>query len=389
MGWSSSSVKSSTEQPASPVSAARVTVRATPPGSPAKQFSRSAETGSSVAATIAAACARASSRLTEPSRRPSVAANPELVVASAWNPREASSFADPWSHGFGSSNGFPGRCRSRNCPAFSVWVVITCKLPNRDTRRRRERQVILVPDGRQLRDEHSAGLMVRLVDSLYGRVWQRSVSPRLSIFTFIAKERIAMTFLDSTRLRGRRVSRWLAGATALSLCALAGAYWAPQTASAAGPSGGSVAHSIPRGATVLPDGRYVRPAGIQYNLGDFSLGLAMAPNGRCAASSDEGWGNGRVVPAVPKVNRAGTEPDEGVTAVNLVTGATQFVTVNRKPAQNFMGIGLAYSHDGTRLYATSGGTDAVYQFNVAADCRLTYVAAVDLPSQAPPASTSR
>jgi len=132
----------------------------------------------------------------------------------------------------------------------------------------------------------------------------------------------------------------------------------------------------------------VRPAGIRYNLGDFSLGLAVAPNGRCAASSDEGWGNGRPVPAVPKVNRAGTEPDEGVTGLNLVTGATQFVTVNRKPAQNFMGIGLAYSHDGTRLYATSGGTDAVYQFNVDSQCRLSYAATVDLPAQAPPPSTS-
>ncbi|MGN6677096.1 MAG: YncE family protein, partial [Streptosporangiaceae bacterium] len=139
---------------------------------------------------------------------------------------------------------------------------------------------------------------------------------------------------------------------------------------------------------MLPSGRYVRPAGKQYNLGDFSLGLAIAPNGRCAASSDEGWGNGRPVPAVPGVNRAGAEPDEGVTALNLVTGTSQFVTVNNKPAQNFMGIGLAYSHDGNRLYATSGGTDAVYQFNVGSDCRLTYAATVALPSQAPPASTS-
>jgi DNA-binding beta-propeller fold protein YncE len=207
-------------------------------------------------------------------------------------------------------------------------------------------------------------------------------------FVLIAKERIAMAFSSTARLRRGRASRWLAGATALSLLALAGAYWAPQTARAAGPSGRVVAHPIPGGATVLPDGRYVRPAGIQYNLGDFSLGLAIAPDGRCAASSDEGWGNGRPVPAVPKVNRAGTEPDEGVTAVNLVTGTTQFVTVNRKPAQNFMGIGLAYSHDGTRLYATSGGTDAVYQFNVDSHCRLTYAATVHLPSQAPPASTS-
>jgi hypothetical protein len=91
---------------------------------------------------------------------------------------------------------------------------------------------------------------------------------------------------------------------------------------------------------------------------------------------------------VSGVNRAGTEPDEGVTALNLVTGATQFATVNAKPAQNFMGIGLAYNGDCTRLYATSGGTDAVYQFNVASDCWLSYVATVALPTQAPPASTS-
>ena len=106
-------------------------VRATPSGSSAKPFSRSAETGSSVAATIAAACPRASSRLTEPSRRPSVAANPELVVASAWKPSAASSFADPWSHGFGSSSGSPGRCSSRNRSAFSCWVVMARRYPGR------------------------------------------------------------------------------------------------------------------------------------------------------------------------------------------------------------------------------------------------------------------
>jgi hypothetical protein len=130
------------------------------------------------------------------------------------------------------------------------------------------------------------------------------------------------------------VSVWVAGTAALSLGALAAAYWVPQTASAAGAGGGTVAPPIPHGATVLPDGRYVRPAGLHYNLGDFSLGLAVSPDGRCAASSDEGRGNGRPVPAVPGVNAAGTEADEGVTALNLATGATQFVTVNSKPAQN-------------------------------------------------------
>src|SRR5215469_12317430 len=197
-----------------------------------------------------------------------------------------------------------------------------------------------------------------------------------------------MTFSATTRYHRGRVSLWVAAATAVSLGALAVAYWGPQTASAAGAIGGTGASAIPRGATVLPDGRYVRPAGVQYNLGDFSLGLAISPDGRCAASSDEGWGNGRPVPAVPGVNQAGTEPDEGVTALNLATGAAQFVTVNSKPAQNFMGIGLAYNHDGSRLYATSGGTDEVYQFNVSSDCQLSYAATVALPAQAPPASTS-
>ena len=102
-----------------------------------------------------------------------------------------------------------------------------------------------------------------------------------------------MAFLGTTRLRRGRVSRWLAGATALSLVALAGAYLAPRAASATSPGGGVVAPPIPRATAVLPDGRPVRPAGSQYNLGDFSLGLAIARNGRCAASSDEGWGNGR------------------------------------------------------------------------------------------------
>ncbi|MBO0729127.1 MAG: bifunctional YncE family protein/alkaline phosphatase family protein [Acidimicrobiaceae bacterium] len=193
-----------------------------------------------------------------------------------------------------------------------------------------------------------------------------------------------MSFFGGMRGIRRRISRWLVLSAVLAVGASTVAYWAPSAASAAHVGRGAEPPPIPRGATLLPDGRFVRPAGRQYNLGDFSLGLAIAPNSRCAATTDEGWGNGNPVPAVAGVNPAGSEPDEGVTALNLLTGASQFVTINKKPAQNFMGIGLAYNHDGTRLYATSGGTDAVYQFNVGADCRLTYAATVNLPAQAPP-----
>ncbi len=125
MGSSSRRVKSSTEQPASPAAAASLMVSATPAGSSANAFSRSAETGRLVAATIAAACPSASSRVTAPSRRPSVAANPPLVVASAAKPSEASSRAEPASHGFGSSSGSGPSCRARNTRARSacVWAA--------------------------------------------------------------------------------------------------------------------------------------------------------------------------------------------------------------------------------------------------------------------------
>ena len=54
---------------------------------------------------MAAACARASSRVTLPSSRPRVAANPELVVAMAEKPSAVSSAADPRSQAFGSRRG--------------------------------------------------------------------------------------------------------------------------------------------------------------------------------------------------------------------------------------------------------------------------------------------
>src|SRR5918992_3110701 len=124
MGSPGSPVKSSTEHPASPAAVASRTVSATPSGSSAKPFSRSAVTGSSVAWTTCAACSTASSRVTRPSARPRVAANPLLVVARAWKPREASSTADPRSHGLGSSSGRRPRCRARNPLAFSACSVI-------------------------------------------------------------------------------------------------------------------------------------------------------------------------------------------------------------------------------------------------------------------------
>src|SRR5688572_878400 len=111
--YTRSFVASSIEQPARPISAARRTVSAASRGSSAKQRSRSAETGSSVASTIARACSSASSRVTMPSRLPSVPACAPLDVASAWKPRPARTRAEPASQAFAMT-------KQRACSALNV-----------------------------------------------------------------------------------------------------------------------------------------------------------------------------------------------------------------------------------------------------------------------------
>src|SRR5947209_5960828 len=123
----SSPLQSSTEHPANPASTPMATVSATPSGASAKQFSKSAETGTSTAAATAAAWLTASSRVTDPSRRPRVAANPPLVVARASKPMASRRRADPTSHGFGINSGAEPRCRARNRSALSCATLIAAK----------------------------------------------------------------------------------------------------------------------------------------------------------------------------------------------------------------------------------------------------------------------
>jgi DNA-binding beta-propeller fold protein YncE len=182
--------------------------------------------------------------------------------------------------------------------------------------------------------------------------------------------------------RRRRVAIMLVGASV----AASTAAWLPSAVAADRPDVAD--HSLPPGAVRLPDGRFVRPAGQTYDLGDFSLGLAVSPSGQCAATTDEGWGTAQPVPAVAGVNDAGTNPDEGITSIDLTTGQSSFATPTAPTGLHRMGIGLGYSADGAHLYASGGGTDAVYQFDVGANCALTYVTTVALTPQSPPPQTS-
>ena len=43
-----------------------------------------------------------------------MAANPELVVAMAWKPSDANSFAEPASQALGITSGVPATCSDRN-----------------------------------------------------------------------------------------------------------------------------------------------------------------------------------------------------------------------------------------------------------------------------------
>src|SRR3954471_1908153 len=82
-------------------------------------------TGMPTASASNEVCAITSSSVTSPSARPSVNANPELVVASALKPSSSSIRAEPASHGFGMTNGSPS-WSALNRLALGELVVIGC-----------------------------------------------------------------------------------------------------------------------------------------------------------------------------------------------------------------------------------------------------------------------
>lgn len=54
----------------------------------------------------------------------------------------------------------------------------------------------------------------------------------------------------------------------------------------------NIDRSVPAGATLLPSGRLVTPAGHLFGLGDFPEGAAVSPDGVLAVASGVGQGDG-------------------------------------------------------------------------------------------------
>jgi len=156
--------------------------------------------------------------------------------------------------------------------------------------------------------------------------------------------------------------------------------------------------------------RQRQPGDASFDLGDFPLGLALSPDGRLAVASLNGLGMGAphgfnsfceqdqrkpgvACPGVPQrltENPATQTPDEGLDVVDLHAGTvaqTVAVPTTHDPnspqecgkAFNCFGMGLTFSPDGSHLYATGGGQDAIYDYAVHG-ASLSLAATVPVPS---------
>lgn len=155
---------------------------------------------------------------------------------------------------------------------------------------------------------------------------------------------------------------------------------------------------------ILPNGRLVRPEGDRFDLGDFPLALAVSPDGRLAVVSNAGrstgleGGDGSSCDETGeaaqcdyvKPEQAGDPDtplrDESLSVVDLRTGkvtdVTAVETVRDPAAQqfNYFSFGVAFSPDGTHLYATGGGNEGVYDFEVRDGALRTPPRILTLPS---------
>ncbi len=110
----------------------------------------------------------------------------------------------------------------------------------------------------------------------------------------------------------------------------------------------------------------VRPAGTQTTLGDLPLGSALSPDGSLLVVSNDGQGT------------------QSLQVVDTATSTVVQTIEYKRPAGLFMGV--AFSPDGKRVYASGGGQQKIHVYDVAGD-RLTETTSVDLPTKNPAGET--
>jgi len=136
-----------------------------------------------------------------------------------------------------------------------------------------------------------------------------------------------------------RTKLWTAAACALVL----GSGTALAVASerhSAGPQGDGTAYT--------PAGWKVTPAGTQTTLGSLPTSAALSPDGRLLAVLD-----------------AGDATNEQLQVIDTHTGNVVDAFAYTTPEGVFAGV--AFSHDGTHLYASGGGSEKIHVFTVSGD----------------------
>lgn len=104
--------------------------------------------------------------------------------------------------------------------------------------------------------------------------------------------------------------------------------------------------------TSLVSGRLITPVGKRTEVGDFPVALALSPDHSLVAIANSGQGEG-----------APGQSDESIQLVDVASGGlVQTVHDHEPEAATFYESGLAWSPDGTHLYATGGGNDQVYDY---------------------------
>jgi DNA-binding beta-propeller fold protein YncE len=112
-----------------------------------------------------------------------------------------------------------------------------------------------------------------------------------------------------------------------------------------------------RQGALLPSGRLASPVGKLVSLGDFPVAVVVNPAGTLAVVANSGEGEGGL-----------DQGDESLQVIALGThGGTVVQTIedHADGQPTFYNAGLVFSPDGTHLYATGGGNDAVYDYAVA------------------------
>ena len=95
------------------------------------------------------------------------------------------------------------------------------------------------------------------------------------------------------------------------------------------------------GRTLLPNGWILSPAGEGLELGDLPLNLALSPDGRYAAALNSGQG------------------EQSISLINL----DEWRVVESTPISNSW-LGISFSQNGKRLYASGGNDNQVVVFDV-------------------------